>query len=88
MQNEQLKNADFLDILFEDKNKSYGAYDLRKTYPKRIKRAVLGMILILVFIFLANFVSNSIGNIKDEEILVDDVQLEDVKKNDEPPPPP
>ena len=33
----KIQSADILDILFDGRNKEYGAYDLRKTYNKRIK---------------------------------------------------
>ncbi len=44
--------ADILDIIFEKRNKDYGAYDLRKFYPKRLKRA-LGFMLIIATAFSA-----------------------------------
>ena len=44
--------SDILDIVFENRNKAYGAYDLRKFYPNRIKIA-LGTMLIIAFGFSA-----------------------------------
>jgi protein TonB len=44
--------TDILDIIFEKRNKAYGAYDLRKFYPNRIKKA-LGFMLIIVTAFSA-----------------------------------
>ena len=45
----QVKTAPILDIIFDGKNKAYGAYDLRNTYPERIKRAMgLGIFLVLM----------------------------------------
>jgi len=41
---QQLSQADLLDILFEGRNKDYGAYDLRKSYNRRLKRAILTML--------------------------------------------
>ena len=40
MEPNQIKDADILDILFEGRNKDYGAYELRKTYNGRIKKAM------------------------------------------------
>ena len=84
----KLLSADILDIIFEGKNKAYGAYDLRKTYNKRITKAILftGAVILLViggavFAKLAN--RNTV-----EKIEVLDTQLADIKKNDAPPPPP
>ncbi len=36
MEVNKILNADILDIIFEGRNKEYGAYDLRKTYNKRL----------------------------------------------------
>ncbi|GAA4461039.1 energy transducer TonB [Nemorincola caseinilytica] len=35
-----LKNADYLDIIFDNRNKSYGGYQLRKSYGQRVGKAV------------------------------------------------
>src|ERR1700740_1474942 len=50
MQTEKILSADLLDIIFDNRNKDYGAYELRKTYQKRITRAMLitGSITILI----------------------------------------
>lgn len=36
----QIPQADLLDILFDGRNKNYGAYDLRKTYNNRLKKSL------------------------------------------------
>jgi len=43
MEIQQITRADILDILFEGRNKDYGAYDLRKTYNRRLTKALTGM---------------------------------------------
>jgi periplasmic protein TonB len=40
MTNKEILQADLLDILFEHRNKAYGAYYLRKNYSKRMGRAI------------------------------------------------
>ena len=40
-------SADLLDIIFEHRNKLYGAYELRKTYNKRITYALAGTFFIV-----------------------------------------
>ena len=40
MRTEQILSADILDILFENRNKSYGAYNLRKYYGNRLTKAL------------------------------------------------
>jgi protein TonB len=41
MEIHQIPQADLLDILFEGRNKEYGAYDLRKTYNRRLLKSLL-----------------------------------------------
>jgi protein TonB len=50
MEPNQIKQANFLDIVFEGRNKEYGAYELRKTYNRRVVKSmiVMGSMVILV----------------------------------------
>lgn len=41
MQTNYILSAELIDIIFDDRNKDYGAYELRKTYSKRIKKSLL-----------------------------------------------
>lgn len=52
METNSILSANILDILFEGRNKEYGAYDLRNTYNKRIG-ASLGVTALVVFLFIA-----------------------------------
>lgn len=52
MEANQILQSDILDIIFEGKNKSYGAYDLRKTYNGRISLALL-LMFSLIGLFIA-----------------------------------
>ncbi|HVZ98506.1 MAG TPA: TonB family protein [Chitinophagaceae bacterium] len=47
--------ADLLDIIFENRNKDYGAYTLRKTYHQRLKIALLGMFGVCLVLSLLLF---------------------------------
>ena len=62
MTNKEILQADMLDILFEHRNKLYGAYALRKTYPHRLGLA-LGVALSLVLLFvLLSFLKKDNGD--------------------------
>ena len=89
MDTNKILTADFLDILFEGKNKAYGAYELRKTYDKRLRNGLLGMFLATITLTAGLILSSSIKNDKVEVIAVD-LSLENVKedKPEAPPPPP
>jgi protein TonB len=38
----KIQSADILDIIFDGRNKEYGAYELRKTYNSRMTKALVG----------------------------------------------
>ncbi len=44
MDTSKLQNSDYLDMLFEGRNKNYGGYELRRNYPKRVKRSLLVLV--------------------------------------------
>jgi len=90
MEINKIKDADFLDILFEGRNKEYGAYELRKTYNRRIMIAIAGMVAACLLFLLSQILAKDTDN-DQNKIVVQDVQLEDIKteeKKPEPPPPP
>ena len=41
MDNNQIMQSDYLEIVFDGRNKAYGAYDLRKAYNHNVKVAIL-----------------------------------------------
>ncbi|HYK47309.1 MAG TPA: energy transducer TonB [Parafilimonas sp.] len=91
MEANKIMSADILDILFEGRNKEYGAYELRKSYNHRMVKALLIMIAVCVLIFVGTMVAKSIRDRAPKQVVVQDVQLEDIKepeKKAEPPPPP
>jgi len=85
----KILNADLLDIIFDGKNKSYGAYELRKSYNTRLLKALAftGALLLLIFVgtVLANVIEK---NGSETKIDVLDTQMAEVKKDEPPPPPP
>lgn len=86
----KIQTADILDIIFDGRNKEYGAYELRKTYNKRMVKALVATVLIVVLALLGNLLANSTSGSK-TELIVQDVSLENVQqeeKKPEPPPPP
>ena len=86
MEANKILSADILDIIFEGKNKNYGAYDLRKTYNARIKKALLvtGIVLALLLAFILIYAKTA-G--KKTVIESKEVVMAEAKK-DAPPPPP
>jgi protein TonB len=50
MEAKQILQADFLDLLFENRNKAYGAYELRWHYKQRAEKALLTMLLFVAIV--------------------------------------
>jgi protein TonB len=51
---ETILQSDLLDILFDSRNKEYGAYQLRKEYPKRLLIALF-IVIVVAFILAVCF---------------------------------
>jgi protein TonB len=52
MNSESIMKSDVLDILFEKRNKAYGAYTLRKFYKNRLIKSI-GIMVFTVIVFSA-----------------------------------
>ncbi|WP_295120474.1 energy transducer TonB [uncultured Chitinophaga sp.] len=98
MDSAKILKSDFLDILFEQRNKEYGAYDLRRQYEKRVRNSIIGTASLALLIFGSyliysnlNAADNDASNKpKVEEIKMQDLEIppEDPKTPPPPPPPP
>ncbi|MBW8684434.1 energy transducer TonB [Chitinophaga rhizophila] len=53
-------NADFLDILFDGRNKDYGAYELRRSENRRVRNAIVGTASIALVVIGGYVVSNKL----------------------------
>lgn len=89
MDTNKILTADVLDIVFEGRNKSYGAYDLRKTYSSRLKKALLITGLAVAGIVASAAVFNnsktSLSQQLDKnELKITEVQMEEEEKKPEP----
>jgi len=88
MEPNQIKDADFLDILFEGRNKEYGAYELRKTYNRRIVKAIFVTGSVIGLLFLGGMVSGFGKGKKVAPPEVTDIVLDKVVEPEKPLPPP
>lgn len=83
---------DMLDIIFANRNKAYGAYQLRRDYPKYLGRALfIGLGLIILF-FAAPLIMQAVGGLlpkeKPMDVVVELGPPPDIDPNNPPPPPP
>lgn len=86
------------EIVFENRNKEYGAYDLRKKYPKILTRAfIIGAVLFVAMVvtpIIVLTIQQMNAKAKTEvdanlvEVLQEDKIIEQPKEEEPPPPPP
>ena len=94
MDNAQLANASLNDIVFEGRNKNYGAFELRRIYGRNVTRAlVIGAALLALLIFIPAIAKmmedrkpKEVLNLK-ENVLMDAPPLDETKPPPPPPPP-
>lgn len=87
----KILQTDLLDLVFEGRNKEYGAYELRRKYNKRLTSALLLTMALGLLIFLSAFIANvakkAKGKVEVAEVQLEQIQQEE-QKNEPPPPPP
>ena len=63
MEANKILSADLLDIIFERRNKDYGAYAIRRDYNHRLLMAIgAAMSVILLFIFINAFGKKNVSS--------------------------
>lgn len=88
MEANKILQADLLDVLFDGRNKDYGAYELRKKYDKRMSVALGITGALLLAIIGGSVMANSLkGKNKDYLIHETEVVLNNVKEHKDPQPP-
>lgn len=86
----KILSTDLLDLIFEGRNKAYGAYELRRQYNKRLTLSLIITASIALVILLGSFLASLNTGEKKGAAIVKEVQLAQVEevKNEPPPPPP
>jgi len=93
MTNKEILQADMLDILFEHRNKSYGAYALRKTYTHRLGIALgaalsTALLFVLMAIITKDKNADGVSRNKGEIVQLTEVDLSKPKEPELPKPKP
>lgn len=91
MEAHQIEQSDYLDILFDNRNKSYGGYALRKSANKRMNQSFLILLLAIGAFALTSMIPKD----EPEEVVkhvapyeLTEVKLPEQKSTPKPPPPP
>ena len=92
------RNLTLDEIVFENRNKEYGAYDLRHSYPKLLTKSFIIGTLLFLLLALSPLIYATIKRLAAPEktevqaelvnILEDDPIIEQPKEDEPPPPPP
>lgn len=90
MEANKILSSDILDLVFEGRNKDYGAYDLRKSYNRRITRALIITASVALLALGGSILASVMKDKNDKKIKMNEMTIQDVKQEEkkEPPPPP
>ncbi len=82
--------ANLLDIIFEGKNKEYGAYELRKTYNKRVSISLVITLGVISLLLIASAIANNYSPDNTTLFVVPDIIVDQIPPVEPPalPPPP
>jgi protein TonB len=92
MEISKILKSDYLDILFEGRNKSYGGYELRRKYPQRVRNAGIALLALVALLMAYPIIAGIINsNDKKPVVSIKEVTLAEpppIDKTKPPPPPP
>lgn len=87
METSTILTADVLDILFEGRNKEYGAYDLRRTYSRRLTLSITVMLSAICMLFIG-FAFAGKKKTVDPKLLITEIELTRITPKETPVEPP
>jgi protein TonB len=79
MEPNKILSANILDLIFDNRNKEYGAYELRVTYPERIKKSMIVVFIIAAIAVTGAALANSIKPGDESRLMIKELTLEDIK---------
>ena len=95
-----LTSREWCELVFEGKNKAYGAYEMRQTSPSRHNKALVIVVIFILIAFSLPFLLKAVSDRQDKEVMEEVTTLanletpeeepeqQELKKPDLPPPPP
>jgi protein TonB len=86
MDTNKILSAHILDLVFEGRNKDYGAYELRVTYPERVKKSLLIILGLAVVISAGAMLGNKLKPAHDPGYTSREVILSEIKEEEKPKP--
>lgn len=83
MDTNKILSTSLLDLVFENRNKAYGAYDLRKTYNKRIGLALVFTFSLGLLIFTGVVIANSAKEESVDLAVKEEMTIQNIKEKEE-----
>lgn len=87
MEANKILTSSLLDLVFDTRNKDYGAYQLRKTYNKRISAALISAGAFVLLVVGGTIWARNSGSKKDDQWKASTVTIEEIKPQEEEPKP-
>ncbi|MDP5138849.1 MAG: hypothetical protein NWP83_00085, partial [Spirosomaceae bacterium] len=84
MESNKYKGKSLDDMVFEDRNKTYGAFFLRSNYSKYLTRAFVVGTLIFCSLIGAAFAYSNATKASNEDLRAIEIDLADLKEVEEP----
>ncbi len=78
MDTNKILSADFLDVVFDNRNKDYGAYELRRTYQRRVTKALIFTGLFVALTCTGVVLANKLDPKQKGKIDITTVSLENI----------
>jgi protein TonB len=92
METSTILTADILDILFDGRNKEYGAYDLRRNYRRRLTLSIAVMLSVICMLFIGFAFAGKSKELPSDVVKAKVIELATIKPPvqpvETPPPPP
>ena len=79
MDTNKILSADFLDLLFDNRNKDYGAYQLRRTYQSRVTRALIFTGIFVGLTFTGVVLASQLEPKEKSTYVIRDLTIEDIQ---------
>lgn len=84
MQTNKILSSSLIELIFDGRNKEYGAYDLRITYPRRIKKSLLLTTIIFGLAFGGAVLASTVKKNNDRYAISQDMNLTSVDEAKKP----
>jgi len=85
MDTDKILSVDFIDLLFDNRNKEYGAYELRKTYQSRLARSLIFTGILVGLAFTGVVFANKLEDKQKSKFVIRDIVIEDLRLDEKDP---